>query len=340
MTGILIIDAKTKKIVEANPLAQEIIGTPRDNIIGKTCHDFICAAEKGKFPVTDLGKTIDRSERELIRADGTCIPVLKTVVLVNIKGRQYLIDSFMDISERKQMEAQLIHNEKLASLGSLVSGIAHELNNPLAGILGYIQLFQDDDRFKDISQQLEKMGNAAIRCKKIVDNLLHFSRKKDPEKICCDVNKILQRCIDILAHQFDMLNLDLKIELTDKPLMIFGDPYQLEQVFVNLIKNALDAIKDVDNGHTSIQSKRKDTRAVILITDNGPGIPKVHQKNIFDPFFTTKAVGEGTGLGLSLAYGIITSHNGTLSLQPTTHGASFKIELELDPKTNKDQNNE
>ncbi len=239
-----------------------------------------------------------------------------------------------DISNEKLLRQQLIQSEKLSAIGQLISGIAHELNNPLTGVMGYSQLLQLrkdlDDRAKD---NLLKINNLALRCQKIVQNLLSFARKQKPERTLCDVNEILEKTVDLRSYELQVNNIEIVQDLDRALPHTIADGHQLQQVFLNLITNAEQAMLEAhDRGRLTIRTcaDSQSGRLLIEVSDDGPGIPEAHLTRIFDPFFTTKDVGKGTGLGLSLSYGIIKEHGGNIYARSRIgEGSTFVIELPI-----------
>ena len=221
-----------------------------------------------------------------------------------------------DISNEKLLQQQLIQSEKLSAIGELISGIAHELNNPLTGVMGYSQLLQLrkdlDERARD---SLLKINNLALRCQKIVQNLLSFARKQKPERTLSNINDILERTVELRNYELAVNNIEIVRELDRNLPKTIADAHQLQQVFLNIITNAEQAMLQAHGrGRLVIRSRAdlQNNHIVVEIIDDGPGIPEAHLSKIFDPFFTTKEVGKGTGLGLSLSYGIIKEHGGNI----------------------------
>jgi two-component system, NtrC family, sensor kinase len=237
-----------------------------------------------------------------------------------------------DISNEKHLRLQLIQSEKLSAIGQLISGIAHELNNPLTGVMGYSQLLQlrkdIDERAKE---SLAKINNLALRCQKIVQNLLSFARKQKPERTLCDINEILERTVELRGYDLQVNNIEIRRELDCKIPHTIADAHQLQQVFLNLITNAEQAMLESNGrGMLAIRSRwdQQAGRIVVEISDDGPGIPEPLLSRIFDPFFTTKEVGRGTGLGLSLSYGIVKEHGGSIyAWSRPGNGSTFYVEL-------------
>ena len=243
-----------------------------------------------------------------------------------------------DVTNEKNLERQLINTEKLASLGTLAAGVAHEINNPLGVILGFTDLLvrktaKDSQAYKDL-KTIERQG---IHCKQIVENLLRFARFGEKNGASCDINDAIREVVNIVRHTLEMETIDLKIDLDDTMPLVCGDSRELQQVFLNLINNACAAMKQ--GGILTIQSEfiSKENKAMVMIQDTGHGIKKKFIDRIFEPFFTTKPEGEGTGLGLSVTYGIVSKYGGLIECKSTPvsyendetndHGTLFKIKL-------------
>jgi two-component system NtrC family sensor kinase len=239
-----------------------------------------------------------------------------------------------DITRRKKMDKHLLQADRLASLGQLSAGVAHEINNPLGMILGYAQLLlrsepKDTQRFQDL-KIIEKHTR---NCKTIVEDLLKFARSTDTQKGPVDVNELLREIIVVVEHQFLLDNVSIEARF-DPPLpMLRADGEKLKQVFMNLIMNAKQAING--RGHIQVTTRHapSEKQISISVVDTGSGIPAEIIDKIFDPFFTTKPTGQGTGLGLSVSYGIIKDHHGEITAQSTPgEGAMFTIILPLQPE--------
>jgi nitrogen-specific signal transduction histidine kinase/ActR/RegA family two-component response regulator len=239
-----------------------------------------------------------------------------------------------DVSNEKLLRQQLIQSEKLSAIGELISGIAHELNNPLTGVMGYSQLLQLrkdlDERARD---SLLKINNLALRCQKIVQNLLSFARKQKPERNLSNVNDMLERTVELRNYELSVNNIEIVRDLDRNLPKTIADAHQLQQVFLNIITNAEHAmLQSHGRGRLVIRSRAdlQNNNIVVEFIDDGPGIPDAQLSKIFDPFFTTKEVGKGTGLGLSLSYGIIKEHGGNIyAISRPGDGATFVIELPI-----------
>jgi len=224
-----------------------------------------------------------------------------------------------DITESKKLENQLINTEKLASMGTLAAGVAHEINNPLGIMLGFTDLLLEKcEKNSQGYQDLKTIERHGLCCKAVVENLLRFARHG--EGICeyCDINEPIRNIMDVVKHSLDMNDIDLRLSLAPDLPEVKGDLRQMQQVILNLVNNATAAMK---NGG---------------VLCNGHGIPPEHMDKIFDPFFTTKSEGEGTGLGLSVSHGIVTKYEGTITCENNTansgsnpKGTTFTITLRI-----------
>ena len=231
-----------------------------------------------------------------------------------------------DINEKKEMERQIAQADKMAALGELSAGVAHEINNPLGIILGYTQLMLKQP--SEFDEDLRIIEKHVKNCKNVVSDLLSFSRKGSLEMTRVDVNQVLDDVLKFLSNHTDFRNVEVETGgISPGVLMISGNEQELTQVFINLIINACHAVKK--QGRIEVETHRRDDGQVaIAIKDNGSGIEEDHFSRIFDPFFTTKPVGEGTGLGLSVGYGIIRRHGGDITARNRKEqGAAFTITL-------------
>src|SRR3990167_3884434 len=242
------------------------------------------------------------------------------------------------IEEIRTAQEQLIQSEKLASLGQLISSIAHEINNPLTPILGYSQrlLVQPGIDEKE-KRSLELIHSSAQRVAKIIEKLLSFSRKYKPERTYEDINHLVEQSLEFREYQLKLENIEIVKELDPELPKTMVDPNQMQQVFTNIILNAEQAMSESqDHGRLKVGTKIKKSDIIeISFSDDGPGIPKEHIGKVFDPFFTTKDPGKGTGLGLAVAYGIINEHGGEIHVSSDEgKGTTFVIELPvLRPET-------
>lgn len=247
------------------------------------------------------------------------------------KGQEHaLVMHYRDITEERRLQQELVQQEKMAAIGMLAGGVAHEINNPLGGILAFTQLlmreFQEGDA---VRTDLEEIERAALRCKKIVQDLLDFSRvSSGREKTAVDIGPLIEKVFSFLRREFLSLNLRLHTEIATNLPPVFGDGNRLQQVFLNLLTNAAQAM--LKGGTITIRVRHAPEQRQILVEviDNGVGIRRELLNKIFDPFFTTKGPGKGTGLGLSITYRIIREHNGTIQVESEEgKGTTFRIGL-------------
>lgn len=238
-------------------------------------------------------------------------------------------------SERQRLEtleSEVRHLDKMAALGMMVSGIAHELNNPLTGALGFAQLLSMGTNLTDRQRQmLHNITSEMTRCAEITRNLLRFSRKSKFQRTPTDLCKLVSEAVDLRRYQMQVNNVKVVERYCETPLIGMMDHFQLKGVLLNILNNAFDAIQE-HRGHGQIWvscTQLEDGQACIEISDDGGGIKE--PEKIFDPFYTTKEVGKGTGLGMSVAYGVIRSHGGTISAANLEGGARITVLLTLDP---------
>jgi signal transduction histidine kinase len=244
------------------------------------------------------------------------------------KDRARLLEkSEQSIENLQRLQAQLVQTEKLVSLGQLAAGAAHEINNPLAAILGYSDLLADDATLPDKTRATAaKIRDQARRTKTLVSNLLSFARQVPPERTLLDINTVVTNAMQLRA--LDLRSAKTRVELQLESVLpgVRGDGNQLMQVFFNIINNAVDAMEANEGGVLTIKTVRDRGNVIVLFSDTGPGIKEPHR--VFDPFYTTKPVGKGTGLGLSICFGIVQEHAGRiLCYNGQKGGAVFRVEL-------------
>lgn len=233
--------------------------------------------------------------------------------------------------ELTEMQAHLIQSEKLASLGKLAAGIAHEINNPLGGVLIYSHLLlEDTDKNSPHYENLKKIVKETSRCKDIVKGLLEFARPKEPEMSLVNINEIVERSLSIMERQALFQNIKIKKSYVSNLPKIVADSAQLQQVFVNIIINAAEAMEGNGTLALSTSLNGDGTCIEVKFSDTGHGIMEEDKKRLFEPFFTTKEVGKGTGLGLAISYSIIQKHHGTIEVKSELgKGSTFTVKLPL-----------
>jgi signal transduction histidine kinase len=350
-------DARTKRIpfvllTERNTPADFVKGLQHgaDNFITKPPGDYLLERVRRIFDNLDLrrqggldveitlsvgGQQIvinaDRQQmvellfstlEELVRANGSLREAQQTI-------EEHARDLEARVRERTE---QLLQTEKLATMGQLLAGVAHELNNPLAVVMGRTALLHENLQGGPLHSQVEKLARAAERCVRIVRNFLALARHRPPEREGVSLNQVVREAVELLAYPLRVDNVEVMLHLADEIPILWADRHQLHQVVVNLITNAHHAMQGTAPPRRLTVTSRYDpeTRRVALeVADTGPGIPPSIQGRIFEPFFTTKPPGQGTGLGLSLCHGLIEGHGGAIRVesQPQGRGAVFVVEL-------------
>lgn len=293
------------------------------------------------LPAMGIWLLLDRPEQPGVRQFrllATLVALVPMTFLVFL--RQHLVDaervrllraSQESIDNLQRLQTQFVQSEKLASLGQLAAGAAHEINNPLTAILGYSDVLVDDASGGEKSRSIAaKIREQARRTKTLVTNLLSFARQVPAERTLLDINAIVTSAVQL--RKLDLRAKNIQIELQAETLLpaVRGDPNQLLQVFYNIISNAVDAMEEVGGGVLTVRTLRERADIVIEFRDTGPGIKE--PQLVFDPFYTTKPVGKGTGLGLSICYGLVQEHNGHIScFNLPEGGASFRVALPAVP---------
>ncbi|HWP92580.1 MAG TPA: PAS domain S-box protein [Thermodesulfobacteriota bacterium] len=346
-TAIIAIDEEGK-IVLFNPSAVELFGYTKEEIENKEFNILTPERYKDFYKIglenflgTDvsnlLGKTMEIAG---LKKSGEEFPIEVSLSACRIGGRQILTAIIFDITERKNLQEQLIQSAKLAAVGELIAGVTHEVNNPLAVVMGYSEMILGEENLDpQLRKSIDVIYNEANRARKVIQNLLSFARGHSPEKQFTSINEIMEKTLSLTEYDLRKNNIEVVKRFDPDLPGTMADPNQLQQVFLNLIINAEQAMSEnagkkqliiesrVKNGQSRINT---DVGSVIELSfhDNGPGITEKHLKKIFDPFFTTKPVGKGTGLGLSVSYGIIKEHGGEIYAHSKEgEGATFFIEL-------------
>lgn len=320
-------------ILRANPALAGILDIPIESLVGKHCYEVFSYCYGADNPSCPHRRAVRTKESISLEVEaprlGKTLHVVSIPIFDQDGASKAMVHTVRDVTEEKALRAQLLQTEKLAAIGQLVSGVAHELNNPLTSVMGYSQLLLASDVAPDIKEDLRTIHHEAQRSAKIIDSLLTFARKETAEKRYCDINQILRDTMDLRSYQLKVDNVQLAGELDEGMPWTMAAPHQLQQVFLNLINNAHQALMESDGPRRLVvRSATVDEVIRVTVTDNGPGIREEHLGKIFDPFFTTKEVGQGTGLGLSIAFGIVQEHGGTIWAESTLErGTIFTVEL-------------
>ena len=332
--GLAVVDAE-ERVVRWNRVLESLLHVRRGDAVGRSLADlfdagFVAELRRARA-ASPRGASLYRvslngpagSERllvnvttvPLISLDGTSEPAGGTVVLID------------DVTARVQLEEQVQISDKMASIGLLAAGVAHEVNTPLTGISSFTQMLLEGANPDDPKTKLlEKIERQTFRAAKIVNGLLNLSRPAAPgaERVPVDLNVVINDVLSLLEHQFKVSRIQVRRELASPGPVVLGIEHKLQQVFLNLFLNARDAMPK--GGWLTIATRVADRQVIAEIGDTGAGIPAEHLARIYDPFFTTKAIGQGTGLGLSITYGIVREHDGAISCD-SQEGSGTRFQL-------------
>jgi two-component system NtrC family sensor kinase len=322
-------------ILRANQALAAVADVPQSELVGRDFSELFAGASE---PVSALIQSAYRREKSVplvVRPDQSQRVLRITAApLAEVQPGSAVI-LVEDVTEQRMLEAQIIQTEKMASIGQLVSGVAHELNNPLTSIAGLAELLLERPPHPELPREhLRVIHDQAERAGRIVRNLLTFARKGGvAEKTAVDLNDVVTRTSLLIAYELQLHGIELDSELSPEPVVVLGDRYELQQVLLNLVTNAVQAVTTLGPGqsrHIRLSTSRSEEEAVLRVRDSGPGVARHLTHYLFTPFFTTKAPGEGTGLGLSLSYGLVKAHGGDLTYQsPAEGGAEFRVTLPL-----------
>ena len=335
--GIAVI-APAGTIQRANSSLARLAGLTEEELIGRHFRELLFGDTEAAAALIEAAREGDSPPPVVLRPEGrdrflrlTIAPLERTGEGAASPGGS-MVALVEDVTEQRSMEAQLFQNEKMAAIGQLVSGVAHELNNPLTSIAGLTELLLERDVGGDAPRQhLRIIHEQAGRAGRIVRNLLTFVRKGTTEQTPVDINDVVERTTMLVKYEIRLREIELVAKLHPLPAIVMGDPHELQQVLLNLLTNAVHALAELPAGRPrriTIETARVENRIILAVRDTGEGVPPELVANLFTPFFTTKPAGQGTGLGLSLSYGLIQAHGGTLAYEEGPDGgAEFTIEL-------------
>jgi PAS domain S-box-containing protein len=342
--GILITDPHQpdNPIIYVNPAFERLTGYGAAEVLGRNCR-FLQGAGTDSSAVAEIRQAL-KEERDLriellnYRRDGSSFWNDLTISpLRDAKGRvTHYVGIINDGTERKRVERHLQQVEKLAALGALLGGIAHELNNPLFIISGYAQLAREkinQGLYDDLTDDLETIREAAQRASATVNRFLGIARRAEAPRERCRVNDLVKQALDLMSHDFAMHQVTVRTQFDPALLSILADYQDLTQAFLNLFTNASQAIAEAHGRgtlsvSTALIPDRGGSWVEVRVSDNGPGIAPEHRPRIFDPFYTTKSLGQRTGLGLTITHRIVTELGGTLTCESVVgQGATFIVRL-------------
>ena len=329
---ILGVDAKVQY---ANSAAIREYGYEPLEIAGLSVDDFVvppALPSRQTIPAISQDKALWTGEHVHRRKDGTEFPASVTLSHIrdasdNIIG---LVIGIRNLTEERRVADHLGRTEKLAAIGELVAGVAHELNNPLTGISTFAQLLLEDKLEGEQLESVSLIKREADRAIGVIRDLLLFARKTDARDVTVDINTIVQHTVRLRALASRSSGIEVHMHLDQSTPKVRGDEQKLQQVLLNLVVNAESALRDAQVRHLSVITRSTNGAVVIVVSDTGHGMTASVSQRVFEPFFTTKPPGEGTGLGLSVSYGIIQAHGGTISVESTLDvGTTFTISLPL-----------
>src|SRR5579862_3863891 len=318
-----------RRCFEAGYREQELLGQPLIELVPPPRRPLL----REELERTLHGAALDNLEIPFVRGNGLArqFSVSVSPMRDELGDINSMVVVMTDVTDASDLQSKLMHTEKMAALGQLVSGVAHEVNNPLAAIVGFTDLLLENPAIpEDAKEELKVILQEAQRTRVIVQNLLSFARQMPAQREPLQVNSVLRQTMKLRAYDFSNHGVELIEDYTEELPAVIGDPGQLQQVFLNIINNAYDAVQETRRaGKIKIATELRGTHVEISFGDNGTGISKMDR--IFDPFFTTKEVGKGTGLGLSICYGIIRAHNGEIIARNNSDGfgSTFVVRLPL-----------
>ncbi len=347
MDGVLTTDGNGA-IVEFNAAAEEMFGYRKDEVVGRQVLDLLVApADRDRFEQQQAQRFEETGEWELVnrrvertapRKSGEEFPIEVAVTPTMVEGQRYYTAVVRDLTEAKAIEQELsqqrdaLHqNEKMSALGSLLAGVAHELNNPLSIVVGRSAMLMDGSKDPETRSLAEKIDQAAQRCARIVRTFLSIARERPPQYDWVSLNDLTAAVVDLFDHQLKAHGIATEFHLSPDLPETLADPDQMTQVLMNLVMNAQQAMSDTLGDRTlTIRTDLDNANGKVLlhVCDTGPGVPNDLKSRIFEPFFTSKAVGAGTGLGLSVSAGIVEAHRGSLDVTDAPGGgACFTLAL-------------
>jgi PAS domain S-box-containing protein len=347
--GVIVIDAHSHEIVDINPKALDIVDQKKDDVVGRVCHNFVCPAENSKCPISDFSQLIDRSEREVVRSDGTRVPVLKSVEIVKLGGRELFIESFFDISKIKQTENELLDQKVYAETANrakseFLATMSHELRTPLNSVIGFSDLLLDGNFGVLNEKQNRFMSNISTSGKhllNLINDILDISKIEagkmelfyevfDFADMISDINFMMKA----LASKRGIL---LDFEMGSRNILINADRSKLKQVLYNIIGNAIKFSHE--NGKVQVNVSTKDDLLNVSIKDSGIGISRDDQVKLFQPFVQIDSASnrkyEGTGLGLALVKNLLELHGGSIGMESELGKGStffFSVPVNLDSR--------
>ncbi len=331
--GIAIVD-DAGTTFDSNHAFQEMVGYTPDELAALHFSDFTHTEDLPEnlrlFQEMVAGKRYRYvHDKRYIRKDSSTVWVHMVVSRLSADHESFRCMAMAeDITEIRRAEERFRESARLASVGELAAGVAHEINNPLNTILGFTQLILREDVPEQVRRDLEKVNENTNRAARIVRNLLSFARRGDHQPAMIDLAPVVQNSLDLVAADLRQRKITVDVDLPDNLEPVMADEQQIQRVLVNLFQNAQHAMADAGGGQLTIRGRASVGMSLLSVTDDGPGIAPENLSRVFDPFFTTKKLGDGTGLGLSICHGLIREHGGEIRVESAPgRGATFHIEL-------------
>jgi len=335
--AVLTVLQTTSRVREANDAVREVFGLDPHQVVGRSLADLVAESDRAtleRILANAFAGAPGRAEVQVIHPDQPDAP-RRVVALAASRLPEADPPSALligrDMTHEREMHARLMESDRLAAVGELVAGVAHEVNNPLSSISAFAQLLLRDESLNAQQREsIEVIRAETTRASQVVKDLLAFARRSEPQRVSLDLNAVVTRSLRMRQYQFDETGVRVETDLAGDLASVMGDARQLQQVCLNLFTNAIQAMR-TSGGVLRVRSRREGDTVRLDITDNGPGIAEHVRQHIFEPFFTTKKEGEGTGLGLSVSYGIVAAHGGAIELVETgPQGTTFCVTLPAD----------
>jgi two-component system NtrC family sensor kinase len=325
------------RIREANDAVRDLTGLDPLQVVGHPVVDLVAEADRQKL-LNALGATFEGSPTRVevsFQNDTQARPAPRRIVAVAMSrlpeaDPPSVLIIGRDVTAEREMRVRLMESDRLAAVGELVAGVAHEVNNPLSSISAFAQLLlRDGGLSAQQRESIEVIKSETLRASQVVKDLLAFARRSEPQREPLDLNAVVHRTLRLRGYQLTSNKIHVDTDLTTELPPVVGDARQLQQVCLNLVTNAIQAMATTGApGTLTITTRRDGPHVVLEMRDTGHGIPDAVKAHIFEPFFTTKGEGEGTGLGLSVSYGIVTAHGGTIEVPATSAaGTTFRVTL-------------
>jgi PAS domain S-box-containing protein len=331
--GELIIIVRDHRIEYANDAFCRAVGYSLNELEQVSPLDLVADESRGDLPALReviRQRRAARSTTVMRRRDGSTFSAAWVAApILDAQGKMtYLVGVVRDLTEEEGLRAQLVRAERLSALGEFVSGVTHEINNPLQSIIGSLELVLDQEMPPALRGDIERARSEADRAGRIVRNLLRFVRQAPPERLLLDLNEIVKATMSVRSYELELEGIELEEEYAPLLPLVLANREEIQQVILNLVMNAQQAMSDpAETRVLSVRTFMAGPDAVVEVRDTGPGIPTELAGRVFEPFFTTKSAGAGPGLGLSLSLGIANSHQGQLELVSATAGCCFRLTL-------------